>query len=272
MLADRLVCVWAQRIDRDAGTYRQSVLPDGCVDIVWIGKAAPVVAGPATRRIVVGLPAGANVIGARFRPGAAAGALGLPADELLNQDVPLAEMWGNDADRITEEIFQHDSESQRLCAMSSGLAARLAAAPESNPFVRAAAAWLARRPQHRVRELARSLGLSERQLHRRFCAAVGYGPKMFQRIMRFQRLLASSAAEASIHRNLADLANAVGYADHAHMCREVYAFADAAPQDVLRRRGSTLAMSDLFNTGGSPGDYSAHLDHSSSGEVLWNHE
>jgi hypothetical protein len=83
-LSDRLVCTWTQSIDGIDGEYHHHpVLPDGCVDIVWIGKAAPVIAGPVTYRIVVKLPAGTKLIGARFRPSCAASSLGLPTPQSL---------------------------------------------------------------------------------------------------------------------------------------------------------------------------------------------
>lgn len=91
-LSDRLVCVWTQSIEGSDGEYSHSVLPDGCVDIVLIGNAAPVVAGPANERIVVRLPAGATIIGFRFRPGWATSSLGLPVSTLLNQEVSLREL------------------------------------------------------------------------------------------------------------------------------------------------------------------------------------
>lgn len=75
-LADRFICLWTQRIDELGGDYSHPVLPDGCADIIWIGDTAPVVAGPATQRIVVTLPAGACIIGARLRPGRLVSATG----------------------------------------------------------------------------------------------------------------------------------------------------------------------------------------------------
>jgi hypothetical protein len=84
-LSSRLVCTWIQNIDGIEDEYHHHpVLPDGCVDIVWIGRAAPVVAGPATHRIVVKLSAGTSLIGIRFRPGCAASSLGLPVNEMLS--------------------------------------------------------------------------------------------------------------------------------------------------------------------------------------------
>jgi AraC-like DNA-binding protein len=98
-----------------------------------------------------------------------------------------------------------------------------------------------------VGALEREIGWSTRRLHRRFLSAVGYAPKTFQRIMRLQRLLwlASNPVERT---RLADLAATAGYADQAHMCREVRELSGTTPQILLERPGSTVALSDLFNT------------------------
>lgn len=260
LLSGRVVCLWNQRIEGGTGEYCHPVLPDGCADIVWIGDAPPVVAGPATRRMIVKLPAGISVFGVRFQPGSAASALGVPADELLNRDVLLDEIWGAAAGRLTEQVFRHRSAAEKLNAAADALAARFAAAPAADPAVRAAVSWLTHRPLGRVRDLAQAIGLSDRQLQRRFRAAVGYGPKTFQRIMRLQRLLTRAGCKSSPHLTLAALASAAGYADQAHMCREVQALAGETPQPLLARAGSTLSMSDLFNTGGGRSGYAAGLD------------
>lgn len=243
-LSDRLLCLWTQHIDSRGGDYHQPVLPDGCVDIVWIGNAAPIVAGPATRRVIVELPAGTNVVGARFRPGWAGGSLGVPADRLLDQDVPLVDVWNRGAGPFADLMNRYRSTPARLAGVSAALAVRLVDSREADPAIRTAVPWLVRHPAGHVGELARLLGLSRRQFQRRFHAAVGYGPKVFQRIMRFQRLL----AVASACRDPADLAATVGYADQAHMCREVRAFAGQASRGLLGHAGTTLSMSDLFNT------------------------
>ncbi len=210
-LSDRLVCTWTQNIRGVDGEYHpHPVLPDGCVDVVWIGGAAPVVAGPATHRIVVKLSAGTSLIGIRFRPGCAASSLGLPVNELLNQDVPLADIWPHHAKRLTDETFDQQSESTRLRNITTALANRLAVAPYPDPAVQVAIPWLVRHPARRVRDLALSIGIN--------------------------------------------LACGAGYADQAHMCREFRELADTTPQSLLTRVGSTLAMSDLFNTEDSGGD------------------
>ncbi|GIJ28456.1 hypothetical protein Vqi01_36180 [Micromonospora qiuiae] len=73
-------------------------------------------------------------------------------------------------------------------------------------------------------------GLSSRQLQRRCNTAFGYGPKTLHRILRLQRALALARSGQS----LATVAAEAGYADQAHLAREVRAMA-AVPLSALLR-------------------------------------
>jgi AraC-like DNA-binding protein len=240
-LAGPVLCVWTQRVGAAALAHR--VLPDACADIVFVGDEPPVVAGPATTAVVLALPPGATIVGARFRPGSAARLLRLPADALRDRDVALRELWGPAADAAWEQVAACDGAAARLAAMNRALLAQHSAACPADPLVDAGIAWLARHPAGRLATLARKLDVGERQLRRRFTAAVGYGPKTLQRILRLQALL-HHAQHAPL--GLAALAAELGYADQAHMTREVGALAGVPPRILLRHPGSTLAMSDLF--------------------------
>ena len=89
----------------------------------------------------------------------------------------------------------------------------------------AAARRLGRAPATPVPVLAGALGLGERQLRRRFAAAVGYGPKTFARVERFRAALALVRAGEPLARAAAE----AGYADQAHMTREIAALAGRTP-------------------------------------------
>lgn len=68
-----------------------------------------------------------------------------------------------------------------------------------------------------VGTVAAAVGLSPRQLHRRSFDAFGYGPKLLARVLRLQRALdAARTGEA-----LASVAATHGYADQAHLARDV---------------------------------------------------
>ena len=91
-----------------------------------------------------------------------------------------------------------------------------------------------------MRELAAALGISERQLRRRFHAAVGFGPKTLARILRFQRMLSLVRQRAS-RRDLARLALDAGYADQAHMTAECTRLAGLPPGRLIAERYSALS-------------------------------
>src|SRR4051794_26989230 len=90
--APHVACVWTRDPAPVASVGR--ILPDACVDVVWVQGDRLVVAGPATRPALAALPAGAAAAGVRFRVGAAGSAVGVPARELrdLNGDLPA--IWG----------------------------------------------------------------------------------------------------------------------------------------------------------------------------------
>jgi transcriptional regulator GlxA family with amidase domain len=84
--------------------------------------------------------------------------------------------------------------------------------------------------------LADDFGLSERQLHRRCTAAFGYGPKVLDRVLRLQSALSLLGGVPGI--NLAQVAADAGYADQAHLTREVGALTGLTPATVRSELGS----------------------------------
>ncbi len=82
----------------------------------------------------------------------------------------------------------------------------------------------------RVASMAAEIGLTERQLHRRCLAAFGYGAKVLQRVLRFDRAIRLARGGAG----LADVAYRAGYADQPHLTREVRALAGVSPTELLR--------------------------------------
>jgi AraC-like DNA-binding protein len=246
--AAHIACLWM----RDAGTAHtvHRVLPDACADIVWTAGGRLVVAGPATGPVLAEVPGGSAAVGVRFRVGAAGGALGLPASELLDATVALEDLWGDHAARLAERLHAAPGPEAMLALLTTAVAARLPPPAHLDPAVRVAAAGAAR-PGAAVRDLADRVGVGERQLRRRFADAVGYGPKTLQRVLRFQRFLglADGAMEDAVRPDLARLALDAGYADQAHLTRECRRLAGLTPTELLRSgAGPAGEPSDPFKT------------------------
>jgi len=245
-LAAHVACVWTSVASGGV------IFPDGCADIVWAGRL--IVAGPATRPADAHVAPGTPVFGVRFRLGAAGASLGLPAEALRDCSAPLDALWRVDEERVAEG---------GLPALLALVRARRGGV---DPLVRAAALRLAgevrgdaawsrggdpgreargggagravrgdARPGREVRPagvhaLADDLGISERQLRRRFADAVGYGPKTLTRVLRFQRFLELAGED------LARAALDAGYADQAHLTRECRRLAGRTPAQLAASR------------------------------------
>ena len=245
-LAKHLVCLWAQTIMGSKVAYSQSVFPDGCVDLVVINDEPPTVVGPWTQPFVARLAPGTMIVGARFRPGHAPSLLGLSASTLLNQSVPLVSTSGRSVAARFQPIGEGRTLPARMHALQTALLAHLPHVRPADEVTTAAVQWLSRNPRGRIEELGRWTGFSSRQLQRRFTAAVGYGPKMFHSVLRFQRLLHLSSS-ANAPQNLAQFSADAGYADQAHMTREVRRFSGSVPTALFGSARSALQLSNLLN-------------------------
>lgn len=232
-LRDHLSRIWVNDLTRSS-TKDYLVVPDGCVDILWTGENL-CVAGPDTRPILEQVRPGCRVAGVRFRPGAAYPWLGVPLSEIVNGRIPLAELWGREAHRLADRVAAAPGSIAATTVLQQALLGRIARvgpADSQIAFLRGSAASVNKDSlADGVRELSRRMGISERTLRRRCIDAFGYGFKTLQRVLRFQRLFCLAALSA--HPNLADLALEAGFADQAHMSREVQRLCDATPAEFV---------------------------------------
>src|SRR5438477_168260 len=88
----------------------------------------------------------------------------------------------------TEWPAPADLDPAAALARSLAITAGLVDGAPPDPAV-ARAARLLHDPQARAEDVADEVGLSPRQLRRRCHAAVGYGPKTLQRVLRFRRFV-----------------------------------------------------------------------------------
>ncbi|MFE7187615.1 helix-turn-helix domain-containing protein [Streptomyces erythrochromogenes] len=192
------------------------VLPDGCMDLLW-ADGRLLVAGPDTGPHPAGEVRAGAVAGIRLTPGTAPALLGVPAHALRDLRVQLADLWpAREVRRLTGLVAGYADPRTGLEALAR---ARAAEAGPPDPLAAEVVAGL--RAGRAVAAIAAAAGLGERQLHRRSLDAFGYGPRTLGRILRLRRALALA------DRGLpyAEVAYAAGYADQAHLAREVRALA-----------------------------------------------
>jgi len=226
-LRQEVHCLWVSVLTPGRSLTR--VLPDACTDLIWQSGAGAFVAGPDTGPLPDTRPPGTVLVGARFRPGAGGAALGVPLSELLDQRVDAADLPAVPGGRLPGSLAP--AEALRRMAR---IAAELVTERPPDRLVLDAVHLLGR-PGARADLVAVRLGLGERQLRRRCQAAVGYGPRMLTRVLRFRRFL-SRAEAAGTAADLACLAAEAGYADQAHLTRESTRLAGLPPAALVRSR------------------------------------
>lgn len=205
------------------------VLPDAFVDILWGPAGRLRVAGPDRRFRRVELPPG-QIVAVRFDRAAAGTLLGVPVSELTDQRVALEDLWGAQARTLSDRLAAAGSPADGLAVLRTALLDRLPGTTGRDDLVRAAVAALRRSPAMRIAGLSEELGVGERQLRRRFTAALGYGPKRAQRIFRLHRF-AHLIRRCAGGPGLAELAGMAGFVDQAHLthdCVELLGFTPAA--------------------------------------------
>ena len=215
------VIVWQRVVPAGGDTPR--ILPDGCLDLIWTDGRL-LVAGPDTTAHLVSTAPGSRWAGLRFAPGTGPGLLGVPASELRDQRVPLDRLWP--AGLVRDLVDRVGNAADPAVALEAVAAARLCEFTPAHPSVAVIVARL--RSGASVAATARAVQVSERELRRRCATAFGYGPKTLARILRVDRAVALARAGTP----LATVANRAGYADQAHLSREVKALA-GVPLGVL---------------------------------------
>lgn len=219
-------CWWEQRIGNGTADYVQRVLPDGCSDVIVMASGAALIAGPTMAAATPRLAPGTELRGLRIRTGALAAVLGLPGTQIRDLTVPLAAAM---PDRVARSLAEAVWE-RRI--------------PESWPAaavdrrVRYAARRIMSSPAADAATVAGEVGVTGRHLRRLLLHHAGLGCGSLQRVGRLQHFLRLADREWPA-TTLATLAAVAGYADQAHLSREVRELAGTTPRALLReRRGS----------------------------------
>ncbi|GAA1313144.1 AraC family transcriptional regulator [Planotetraspora silvatica] len=214
-----------------ASESAQRVLPDGCMDLIW-ADGELMIAGPDTEAHLASDPAGTRYVGLRFAPGTGPAILGAPAHELRDRRVPLADLWPAVRVRRLAGHLHAVLESGTLtdlgAAMEQVAGDRYQQAGPPDPVVANMVALV--RAGLPAAGVAEATGISERQLHRRCLTAFGYGPKTLGRILRMNRAVDLARTGTSF----ATVAAVAGYADQAHLARDVKALTGVPLGTLIR--------------------------------------
>ena len=232
-----------------SGANREAILPDGCAHLVLnlskdriglykhIDTAGLTVfngsifCGPCSSPYAI-LPEAAAVIGVLFRPGGAFRLLSAPTEEFKDTQVPMElVICGQD---LREQLIALDTPQDRFLLLEKFLLRQLQRSLLLPSAVRYALSAFEQNAFFSVADVLEKIGLSERRFSRIFSEQVGLTPKLFQRIRRFQRTMASLPSHGEV--DWAATATANGFYDQAHLINDFRKFSSVTPCDYLSSR------------------------------------
>jgi AraC-like DNA-binding protein len=159
---------------------------------------------------------------------------GVPMDALANRVVELDDLFGADAPRLIDRLCGARTWSERFDILDEAILGRVlsARAPtrwSSGPRMSCA------RPEGRpsIARLARDLECSQRHLIATFREHVGVTPKTYARIVRFDHAVKRLRQADGLR--WAEIADASGYYDQAHLIRDFHEFAGQTPGQFVSR-------------------------------------
>jgi AraC-like DNA-binding protein len=204
------------------------VAPDNSSDVIVQlypdGSVARAVAVGTMSRPIAVPPSTLTAFGVRFRPGWARGVLGVPAAELRDDVVPIADVHPALARALAGRVTSHD-----IVAWLGAVIGRVAEhAPGPPPLVREALAEIERSGgAARIAALAGQAQRSRQQLARAFDEWVGVSPKFVSRVVRIARVCDDSPPAAPDRWSARAYAH--GFADQSHLVREMRALRGVTP-------------------------------------------
>ena len=220
-----VACYWTSDAAVSPGAR---VLPDGCIDILVScssRRTTARVVGAMTRALLLEPGPAQRIAAIRFRPGGATPFLRIPAHEMTDSQVELANCWR--VEGLADRLAETPEDAARVAMLESALAARLPAIGCVDRRIAAAVALL-RGGSANVESAAAQVGVTRQHLNRLFRREVGLGPKQFERVARMQRL--RSLLRQAALPNWPALALEAGYCDQSHMIREHRALTGLTPR------------------------------------------
>ncbi len=251
-------CFWLlESNDKKSQTEPHKILPDGCIELLFhfkslnrrfisndesIAEPRSFFSGQIKRSIMIKSTGTVGVLGVRFRPAGAYPFLRLPMIvELTEKVVDLTEIWGRKGRELNSRILESTTNQERIRHAESFLLNRLDQKIAEDVIVRQALVEIIRaKGQTSIDFLMRNIGISGRQLERKFDQLVGLTPKTFSRIIRFQNVF--DLLSKNHFQHLTTLALQCGFYDQAHFIHEFKEFTGQSPTAYFSNKHKIAAL------------------------------
>jgi len=166
-----------------------------------------------------------------FKMGGASAFFKAPLNELFEDSIPLDNLVNRQAVSIIEEqLAETTNDGQRIAIIERFLLSRLHN-PRPDKLIASALQLIhSTNGNNKMKDLARSLYISQDAFEKRFRKTVGASPKRFSSIVRMKSVIRNYPHDST----LTQMAHAAGYFDQPHFNKEFKLFTGQVPTDFFK--------------------------------------
>lgn len=254
ILTPYVKCLWILESDQFITDAPEKILPDGCMELIFhygapfvqsLSQPKTFVYGQLHQAIEISPNGKTGILAVRFQPDGLSAFINMPGSEFVNRPATFLELFGNKGSSMEDQLLLCNNSEQRTKLMIQFLESQLSSHYGRYDNV---INWCVKniRSNNGVldkNQFERHIGLSQRQLERRFKNSVGLTIKRFAKITRFQHTLSLINDN---EMSLTSLAHHAGYYDQAHFIKDFKEFAGINPKAYISTKH---ALSDLLVNG-----------------------
>ena len=233
-LASVVLAYWGFEV-RAGAPASHTLWPDAGMSVVWgMHRGATFVLsamGARTEPVAVPIQPGLAFRGIRFWPDSARAVCDIDPRRALNERLPL-QMLG----ALGERLLDATRRATTLTDAFDIFGAAIGTSPANgaiDPLVRQALVMIDAGPDRAIGAVARELGISDRQLRRRFGDATGLSPKEYARIRRLRQTLGRVIDGGD--SQWSTIAAHSGFADQPHLVNEIVRMTAYTPTLLAQR-------------------------------------
>ncbi len=226
----------------NAGTDHIHVVPDGCVDVLISCEDSvrtAQICGSVLLPRTLAFQANMRYFGVRFLPGHGIGPI--PLKDWIEQQIALEEVLPHSAEYVQSIRIAADFE-HRVRVFDQFLLPHLLGEPLPELVAYCLEQITDSRGCIAIHDLSQYTGYSTRYVRKKFEETVGFSPKLFAQIVRFQHALHMIMKD---DLDLLDIVHEQGYYDHSHFVNNFKKFSHLSPQQLRSELSKVRHMREV---------------------------
>ena len=169
----------------------------------------------------------AELLGVRFKPGSLSAFTAIPISRLLNRLVRAGEVLKVSIPELEDRMYQEVSDERRISLVDHLLLDQLHHVGDPSPLIISAMDLIRRQPDvTSIQVICHQTGLYYKKLERIFDTAVGYTPKQYCRLIRFNKAI----RQMNRRKTLTRIGYDCGYYDQSHFIRDFHRYVGVSPR------------------------------------------